>query len=209
MPPYFFVDMYKKYLKRIIDFFSALLGLIVLLPFLILIGIGLCMVNQGQPFFFHRRPGKNGRLFTLVKFKTMNDRTDASGQLLPDMQRLTKTGAFLRRYSLDELPNLWNVLTGDMSLVGPRPLMQEYLPLYTQKQARRHDICPGITGWAQINGRNAISWQQKFNLDVWYVENLSFRLDIKILLLTLKRIFQTGDVNTSEETTMEWFNGTN
>ncbi|MDR0865155.1 MAG: sugar transferase [Candidatus Symbiothrix sp.] len=201
--------MYKKYFKRMIDFTAALFGIILLSPFFVIIIIVLSIVNKGKPFFFQQRPGKNGQLFTLVKFRTMNEKKDEQGQLLPDMQRLTKTGAFLRKYSLDELSNLWNVLIGDMSLIGPRPLLKEYLPLYSEKQAKRHDICSGVTGWAQINGRNAISWQQKFELDVWYVENLSFSLDMKIFFQTMKKIFQTHNVNASEELTMEWFNGGN
>lgn len=192
-----------------IDFTAALFGIILLSPFFVIIIIVLSIVNKGKPFFFQQRPGKNGQLFTLVKFRTMNEKKDEQGQLLPDMQRLTKTGAFLRKYSLDELSNLWNVLIGDMSLIGPRPLLKEYLPLYSEKQAKRHDICSGVTGWAQINGRNAISWQQKFELDVWYVENLSFSLDMKIFFQTMKKIFQTHNVNASEELTMEWFNGGN
>jgi lipopolysaccharide/colanic/teichoic acid biosynthesis glycosyltransferase len=199
--------IYRKYLKRIIDVTASLLGLILLSPVFIFLIIVLSMVNKGKPFFFHERPGKNGKLFTMVKFRTMNDKKDESGQLLPDMQRLTKIGIFLRKYSLDELSNFWNVLMGDMSLVGPRPLLKEYLPLYNKEQAKRHDICPGVTGWAQVNGRNAISWQQKFKRDVWYVNNLSFSLDMKIISLTLKHIFQTDDVNASEELTMDWFDG--
>jgi lipopolysaccharide/colanic/teichoic acid biosynthesis glycosyltransferase len=199
--------MYKKYIKRIVDFFAALLGLILLSPVFAIIVFVLCITDGENPFFLHRRPGKNGKLFTLIKFRTMNGKRDASGQLLPDMQRLTTTGTLLRKYSLDELPNLWNVLMGDMSLIGPRPLMEEYLPLYNPEQARRHDVRPGVTGWAQVNGRNTISWTQKFQLDVWYVDNLSFRLDCKVFFMTLKEVFQTDKVNVSDELTMEWFNG--
>ncbi|GHT46570.1 sugar transferase [Bacteroidia bacterium] len=199
--------MYKKYFKRVIDFIAAALGIILLSPFFVFIIILLTILNQGKPFFFHRRPGKNEKLFTMVKFRTMNEKRDLSGELLPDMQRITKTGAFLRKYSLDELPNLWNVLLGTMSLVGPRPLLIAYLPLYSAEQKRRHNVRPGITGWAQVNGRNAISWAEKFKLDVWYVDNLSFCLDMRIFFLTLKKIFQTNDVNASDELTMEWFNG--
>jgi lipopolysaccharide/colanic/teichoic acid biosynthesis glycosyltransferase len=201
--------MYKKHLKRTIDFGLALLGLILLSPVFIVLILILSIVNNGKPFFFQQRPGKGGKLFTMIKFKTMNDKKDESGHLLPDIQRITKAGNFIRKYSLDELSNLWNVLLGDMSLIGPRPLMKEYLPLYNAEQAKRHDICPGITGWAQINGRNAISWAQKFNLDVWYVENISFTLDMKIFFLTLKRVFQTKNVNMSNQQTMELFNGNN
>jgi lipopolysaccharide/colanic/teichoic acid biosynthesis glycosyltransferase len=201
--------MYQKYLNRILDFGLALLGLILLSPLLILLIIILSIANNGKPFFFQQRPGKGGKLFKIVKFKTMNEKKDKSGRLLPDMQRVTKVGRFIRKYSLDELPNLWNILSGNMSMIGPRPLMKEYLPLYNAKQAKRHDICPGITGWAQINGRNAISWEQKFKLDIWYVENLSFALDLKIFFLTVKRIFQTKNVNSSDQQTMEFFNGNN
>jgi lipopolysaccharide/colanic/teichoic acid biosynthesis glycosyltransferase len=201
--------MYKKYGKRIMDCTVALVGLILLSPVFILLLIILCIINQGKPFFSHQRPGKNGKLFTMIKFKTMNEKKDSSGQLLPDMQRLTPTGGFLRKYSLDELPNLWNVMKGDMSLVGPRPLREEYLSLYNAEQAHRHDVRPGITGWAQVNGRNAIRWQQKFELDVWYVRNISFTLDMKIVFLTLAKLFQTKDVNASSEQTMDWFNGNN
>jgi lipopolysaccharide/colanic/teichoic acid biosynthesis glycosyltransferase len=199
--------LYKKYFKRIIDFVAAALGILLLSPFFVFMIIVLSIVNQGKPFFFHRRPGKKEKLFTMVKFRTMNEKRDPSGELLPDMQRITKTGAFLRKYSLDELSNLWNVLLGEMSLIGPRPLLIEYLPVYSAEQKRRHDVRPGITGWAQVNGRNAISWAEKFKLDVWYVDNLSFCLDMKIFFLTLKKILQTDDVNASDELTMEWFNG--
>ena len=199
--------MYRKHLKRVFDFMVALIGSILLFPVSLLIWIILLFEQKGKPFFFHERPGKNGQLFVLLKFRTMKEEKDTQGNPLPDMQRLTRIGSFLRNTSLDELPNLWNVLKGEMSLVGPRPLMTEYLPLYSSEQARRHDVRPGITGWAQVNGRNAISWQQKFKLDVWYVDNLSFRFDIKILFLTLKKVFQSGDVNASDDLTMEWFNG--
>ncbi|MCL1936829.1 MAG: sugar transferase [Candidatus Azobacteroides sp.] len=201
--------MYKKYGKRILDCTAASIGLIILSPVFILLLITLSIANQGKPFFSHQRPGKNGKLFTMLKFKTMTDRKDSFGQLLPDMQRMTPIGRFLRKYSLDELPNLWNVLKGDMSLVGPRPLMKEYLPLYNAEQTQRHHVRPGMTGWAQVNGRNAISWRQKFELDVWYVNHVSFYLDMKILFLTLAKLFKTKDVNASSEETMEWFNGNN
>jgi lipopolysaccharide/colanic/teichoic acid biosynthesis glycosyltransferase len=201
--------MYRKYIKRILDFFVALTGLILLFPVFILIAFLIALTDRKNPFFFHQRPGKNGRIFRLVKFRTLNDEKDESGKFLSDIQRITKTGVFLRKYSLDELPNLWNVLRGDMSLVGPRPLLIEYLPLYSPEQSRRHDICPGITGWAQINGRNAISWQQKFKLDVWYVDHLSLSLDLKIIGLTIENVFKAKNVNASEELVMEWFNGEN
>ncbi|GHU68397.1 sugar transferase [Bacteroidia bacterium] len=203
------IEMYRKFGKRILDLAISSFGIIALSPLLILLTLLLSLVNRGKPFFFQQRPGKNERLFTIVKFKTMNDKRDAAEKLLPDMQRTTKTGDFLRKYSLDELPNFWNVLTGKMSLIGPRPLLKEYLPLYNDEQKKRHDICGGITGWAQINGRNAISWKEKFQLDVWYVDNVSFMLDIKIIFLTLQKLFRTDTVNASENVTMEWFNGNN
>ena len=199
--------MYRKFGKRILDFSLAAIAIIALSPLWIILTIVLGSANRGKVFFFQQRPGKNERLFTIVKFKTMNDQRDANGKLYPDMQRLTRIGAFLRKYSLDELPNLWNVLTGKMSLIGPRPLLKEYLPLYNKEQKKRHDICGGITGWAQVNGRNAIGWQKKFQFDVWYVHNLSFALDVRIFFLTLQNLLRTNKVNASENVTMEWFNG--
>lgn len=169
--------------------------------------MALFLVNDGKPFFFQSRPGKGGKIFKIIKFKTMNDRKDSNGDLLPDSKRLTKIGALVRKTSLDELPQLLNVLIGDMSLVGPRPLLIEYLPLYNFEQGRRHNVRPGITGWAQVNGRNAISWNEKFNLDVWYVDNLSFNLDLKILLLTFKKVFKSEGINASANVTMEKFTG--
>jgi lipopolysaccharide/colanic/teichoic acid biosynthesis glycosyltransferase len=192
-----------------LDFSVAAIAIIVLSPFWMILIIVLCIAHRGKIFFFQQRPGKNERLFTIVKFKTMNDRRDVNGNLLPDMQRITKIGAFIRKCSLDELPNLWNVLVGNMSLVGPRPLLKEYLQLYNAEQKKRHDICGGITGLAQVNGRNAISWTEKFHFDNLYVEHLSFALDMKILFLTLQKIFRTETVNASENVTMEWFNGNN
>jgi len=177
------------------------------MPILLPAGILLTVANRGTPFFIQARPGKNGKIFKIVKFKTMNDKRDASGKLLPDDQRLTKIGKIVRKTSIDEIPQLWNVLKGDMSLVGPRPLLPEYLPLYNDFQKRRHEVRPGITGWAQVNGRNAVSWQQKFEYDVWYVENLSFLLDVKILLLTVKKVFKSEGIAAEGAATVGRFKG--
>ena len=201
--------MYKKVFKRLLDFFISFLGLIVLLPLLLVVWIALIIANQGRPMFYQPRPGKNEKIFNIIKFKTMNDRTDDKGNLLPDAVRLTKVGRFVRKTSLDELPQLLNVLKGDMSLVGPRPLRTFYLPLYSVEQKRRHHVRPGITGWAQVNGRNAISWTEKFKYDVYYVDNLSFLLDLKILLMTVFKVFVAKDINANKEVTMERFNGHN
>ena len=192
-------------IKRLFDIFISLFFCVVLLP-LILIVLVLVFINMGWPIIFTQlRPGKNGRPFKIYKFRTMSNQTDLSGNLLSDEQRLTKFGAFLRSTSCDELPALWNVLKGEMSLVGPRPLLMEYLPLYNKEQARRHDVKPGLTGWAQINGRNSISWEEKFELDVWYVDNPSFILDIKILFLTIKAVLSSKGVNASDKVTMKKF----
>lgn len=201
--------MYKNFFKRLIDFFAALFGLIILSPVFLLVTIGLFFANQGKPFFFQSRPGKGGRIFKIVKFKTMNDRKDGNGELLPDADRLTSVGAFVRKTSIDEIPQLINVLKGDMSLIGPRPLLVQYLPLYNERQARRHEVRPGITGWAQVNGRNAISWDQKFEFDVWYVENISLSLDIKILFMTFKKVFVREGISQEGQATMEAFKGNN
>ena len=201
--------MYKNYLKRLIDFIAALIGFIVLSPVFLLVTVFLYFANQGKPFFFQLRPGKNGEIFKIIKFKTMNDKTDLQGNLLPNVQRLTKIGRFVRKTSLDEIPQLLNVLKGDMSLVGPRPLLPEYLPMYNQLQTRRHEVRPGITGWAQVNGRNTISWTQKFEFDVYYVENLSLILDIKILFKTVVKTIQAKDINAGKEIIMDKFNGKN
>ncbi|WP_430895808.1 MULTISPECIES: sugar transferase [unclassified Paraflavitalea] len=201
--------MYKHFLKQVLDSTLAFVGLIIASPVILLTIVFLAIANQGKPFFFQRRPGKNGRVFLLVKFKTMNDRKDQDGKLLPDEVRLTKIGAFVRKTSLDELPQLINVLKGDMSLVGPRPLLVEYLPLYTPEQNRRHEVKPGITGWAQVNGRNAISWDQKFTFDVWYVDNISFLLDIKIVFLTIKKVFKSEGISSQGHATMPFFTGNN
>jgi undecaprenyl phosphate N,N'-diacetylbacillosamine 1-phosphate transferase len=194
-------------LKRIFDFICALMGLIVLSPIILFCIVFLYVKNDKNVFFTQNRPGQNSKIFKLIKFKTMNDARDAAGNLLPDAERLTKIGKFVRRTSLDELPQLINVLKGDMSLVGPRPLLVQYLPLYSKEQARRHLVKPGITGWAQVNGRNAISWQQKFSLDVWYVDNQSFWLDIKILYLTVLKVFKSEGISQAGEATMEAFTG--
>ena len=180
--------MYKKYLKEFFDFFAALTAILLCSPIFIIITIALYFANNGKPFFFQLRPGKAGKPFKIVKFKTMNDKKDKEDNLLPDAQRLTKIGSFVRKTSLDEIPQLLNVLKGDMSLIGPRPLLVEYLPLYNKIQKRRHEVKPGITGWAQVNGRNAICWEKKFEYDAWYVENCSFLLDLKILFLTIKKV---------------------
>lgn len=199
--------MYNQFFKRFIDFFAAFFGLLLLSPIFIIVMIALFIANQGKPFFFQRRPGKNGRIFKIIKFKSMNDKKDAQGNLLPDADRLTKVGAFVRKTSLDEIPQLINVLKGDMSLIGPRPLLVQYLPLYNDFQKRRHEVRPGITGWAQVNGRNAISWNQKFEYDVWYVDHISFGLDIKILFMTLKKVFVREGISQEGEATMEVFKG--
>ncbi len=199
--------MYKHFFKRLIDFFAALFGLLLLSPIFILVTIGLFIANQGKPFFFQPRPGKNGWIFKIVKFKTMNDKKDASGNLLSDAERLTPIGSFVRKTSLDEIPQLINVLKGDMSLIGPRPLLVQYLPLYNSYQVRRHEVRPGITGWAQVNGRNAISWKQKFDYDVWYVDNISFGLDVKVFFLTIKKVFVREGISAEGQATMEPFKG--
>jgi lipopolysaccharide/colanic/teichoic acid biosynthesis glycosyltransferase len=201
--------MYRTVIKPLIDFVLSFGALIVLLPVFLLIIILFSIANAGTPFFIQPRPGKNNRIFKLVKFKTMNDKRDANGKLLPDRERLTKVGRYIRSASLDELPQLLNVIKGDMSLIGPRPLLVSYLPLYSKEQARRHEVRPGITGWAQVNGRNAISWQQKFELDVWYVKNISFLLDIRIIWLTLKNVVQRKGIDAGSGVTMPPFNGNN
>ena len=197
--------MYKKYIKRIIDFFATLIGFLILSPIFFLVTIGLCIANRGNPFFIQRRPGKNGDIFKIIKFKTMTDKKDSSGNLLPDSERLTRIGAIVRKTSLDEIPQLLNVIKGDMSLIGPRPLLPEYLPLYSEEQRRRHDVRPGITGWAQVNGRNTVSWDEKFKLDVWYVNNVSFLLDIKIFFMTINSVFKRHGINTTENLAMPKF----
>jgi len=202
--------MYKLFLKRFFDFLMASIGFIILSPLFILLIILLYFANQGAGvFFIHDRPGKNEKIFRVIKFKTMTDEKDKDGNLLSDVKRLTKVGRFVRKLSLDEIPQLINVLKGDMSIVGPRPLLVQYLPLYNEQQARRHEVRPGITGWAQVNGRNAISWEQKFKYDVWYVDNISFILDIKIIFMTFLKVFKSEGINQEEEVTMEFFKGNN
>jgi undecaprenyl phosphate N,N'-diacetylbacillosamine 1-phosphate transferase len=199
--------MYKAIIKPVFDFFSALLGLVLLIPFFLLITFFLFFANDGKPFFFQSRPGKNGKTFKIVKFKTMNDRKDENGKLLPDSERLTKVGKFVRKTSLDEIPQLLNVIKGDMSLIGPRPLLTQYLHLYSDFQNRRHEVKPGITGWAQVNGRNAISWDKKFEYDVWYVDNVSLFLDIKILFKTVLKVIKSDGINAVDAATIEPFDG--
>lgn len=199
--------MYKTLTKPLLDHLCAAFALLLLSPIFLLVTLALANANNGKPFFIQARPGKKGQIFSIIKFKTMNDNKDAQGNLLPDAERLTPVGKFVRKTSLDELPQLLNVLKGDMSFVGPRPLLPEYLPLYNEQQRKRHKVKPGITGWAQVNGRNAISWEQKFALDVWYVERQSFLLDLKILLLTVKKVFVSEGINTAGQATTERFKG--
>lgn len=201
--------MYKNFFKRFFDFFIALIGLIVLSPIFIGVTIGLYFATQGKPFFFQARPGLNEKIFKIIKFKTMNDKKDSNGNLLPDAVRLTPIGAFVRKTSLDEIPQLINVLKGDMSLIGPRPLLPQYLPLYNAHQKRRHEVRPGITGWAQVNGRNAITWKRKFELDVDYVDNLSFLMDVKVFFSTFKKVFKSEGISADGHVTIEPFNGNN
>lgn len=200
--------MYRKIIKPLFDFIAAFLVLIVVSPILLFFTIALYLANKGKPFFFQTRPGLNETPFRIIKFKTMTDECDEDGVLLPNYKRITKIGSFVRKTSIDELPQLINVLKGDISLVGPRPLLMEYLPLYNQTQARRHEVKPGITGWAQVNGRNAISWEEKFRLDVEYVNNRSFIFDLKIIFLTILKVLRSSNVNASENLTMEKFKGT-
>lgn len=202
--------MYKHFFKRVIDFTIVLLALLVIWPFLLIITLWLHFANKGAgAFFFQERPGKNGKIFKVIKFKTMTDERDAQGNLLPDADRLTPVGRFVRSTSIDELPQLINVLKGDMALIGPRPLLVKYLPLYSPEQARRHEVRPGITGWAQCHGRNAISWKKKFELDVWYVDHISFMTDLKVIFLTIKKVVCREDINQEGEATMEEFDGHN
>lgn len=202
--------MYKKLAKPVFDLFIALVAcLMALLPCLVIVCVLRLAHGKGGVFFTQFRPGKNEVIFKLRKFKTMNDRRDVDGNLLPDAERLTAIGKFIRKTSLDELPQLWNVLKGDMSLVGPRPLLVQYLSLYTEEQKRRHLVKPGITGWAQVNGRNAISWEEKFKLDIWYVENVSFLLDLKIIMLTLKKVLIREGISAQGQATISAFNGSN
>jgi len=202
--------MYKHFFKRFFDFCIALLVLICIGWFLIIIAIWLHFANKGAGAFFTQpRPGKDEKIFKVIKFKTMTDERDSEGNLLPDAKRLTKVGKFVRSTSIDELPQLINVLKGDMALVGPRPLLVQYLPLYSAEQSRRHNVRPGITGWAQCNGRNAISWSEKFRLDVWYVDHCTLWTDIKVIFITIKKVFCRSDINSGTCATMEMFNGSN
>ena len=202
--------MYKKGLKRLIDFILVFCVLAIIWPILLIITIWLHFANNGAgAFFFQERPGKNGKIFKVIKFKTMTDERDADGNLLPDKDRLTKIGRFVRSTSIDELPQLINVLKGDMALIGPRPLLPKYLPLYSKEQYRRHEVRPGITGWAQVNGRNDISWTKKFELDVWYVDHCSFLLDLKVILLTIKKVLVREGISKEGEATTVPFDGTN
>ena len=202
--------MYAHFFKRFFDFWISLIALICISPILIIVTIWLHCANKGAgAFFFQARPGKDGKIFKVIKFKTMTDERDASGNLLPDADRLTKVGKFVRSTSIDELPQLINVLKGDMALIGPRPLLVQYLPLYSKEQMRRHDVRPGISGWAQCHGRNQISWTEKFKLDVWYVDHLSLLTDLKVIFITIKKVLFREDINSDNDATMEDFNGTN
>jgi lipopolysaccharide/colanic/teichoic acid biosynthesis glycosyltransferase len=199
--------LYQKYIKFGFDFGVAVFAVIILSPLFVAIAIVLFIANNGKLFFLQERPGKDGKIFKVIKFKTMNDKRDNEGKLLSDEKRLTAAGNLIRKTSLDELPQLLNVINGDMSLIGPRPLLVDYLPLYSEIQKKRHHVKPGITGWAQINGRNAISWEQKFNYDIWYVDHLSFALDVKILFLTVKKVFKSEGISSANAATMERFTG--
>ncbi|MFT3918874.1 sugar transferase [Cloacibacterium sp.] len=199
--------MYRNYFKTLLDKLLSLLGIVLLSPVFIVVFVVLFFNNKGKVFFIQNRPGKNGEIFKIIKFKTMNDKKDAQGNLLSDADRLSVFGKIVRKTSLDEIPQLFNVLIGNMSLIGPRPLLPEYLPLYNSFQYKRHLVKPGITGWAQVNGRNAITWQKKFELDVWYVNHLSFWLDIKIIFLTIKKVFVSEGINAEGEATTIAFKG--
>ena len=202
------MKIYSHFFKRFFDLMLASIGFIILLPLFLIVWCVLLVKNNGKAFFYQERPGKNERVFRIIKFKTMNDKTDEHGELLPPSDRLTRTGNFVRKYSLDEIPQLLNVIKGDMSLIGPRPLLIRYLPRYNDFQKQRHDIRPGITGWAQVNGRNAISWEQKFEFDVWYVKNMSLLLDIKIIFLTIYTVFKKVGINNANNEIASDFMGT-
>lgn len=199
--------MYRNFIKPLFDFLVAAILVIILSPVILLLTIILAIANGGKPFFYQKRVGKNDRIFKVVKFKTMNEKKNANGVLLPDAERLTGIGKFVRKTSLDELPQLFNVLKGDMSLIGPRPLLVQYLPLYNETQRRRHEVRPGISGWAQVNGRNAIAWQKKFEYDIWYVDHISFPLDVKIAWTTVVKVFKSEGINSDTSATMEPFTG--
>jgi len=202
--------MYKHFFKRILDFFISLIVIICISPILLVVTIWLHFANKGAgAFFFQERPGKDAKIFKVIKFKTMTDERDAEGKLLPDAQRLTKVGKFVRSTSIDELPQLINVLKGDMALIGPRPLLVKYLPLYSEEQKRRHEVRPGISGWAQCHGRNNISWSEKFKLDVWYVDHCSLWTDIKVIWITVMKVLKRADINEAGQATMEEFKGNN
>ncbi len=202
--------MYKHFFKRLFDFIISLIALICISPILLVVTLWLHFANKGAgAFFFQERPGKDAKIFKVIKFKTMTDERDADGNLLPDEKRLTKVGKFVRSTSVDELPQLINVFKGDMSLIGPRPLLVQYLPLYSPEQARRHEVRPGISGWAQCHGRNAISWTEKFKLDVWYVDHISLMTDLKVIWLTIVKVLKRADINEEGQATMEAFNGYN
>ena len=202
-----FISVYKNVIKPVIDVAIASVTLLLLSPVMLVIALMLAANNRGTPFFVQNRPGKNGKIFSIIKFKTMNNKKDAQGVLLPDYRRLTFMGKIVRKTSLDELPQLLNVLKGDMSLVGPRPLLPEYLPLYNSTQKRRHEVRPGITGWAQVNGRNALSWEEKFHYDVEYVDHVSFLLDMKIILITLEKVYKRHGINPNNYVSVEPFKG--
>ena len=202
------MKLYGNFIKRLLDLFTASIGFLLAFPIFVIVWIVLLIKNNGSAFFFQERPGKNERIFKIIKFKTMNDKKDANGELLPPGDRLTKTGIFVRKYSLDEIPQLLNVIKGDMSLIGPRPLLIRYLSRYNEFQKQRHNIKPGITGWAQVNGRNAISWEQKFEYDVWYVNNISLKLDIKIIFLTIYKVFKKDGIYSVDNDIVPDFMGT-
>lgn len=204
------MSIYRDCIKRVLGFCIALVALICLSPLLLVVTVWLHFANKGAgAFFFQERPGKDGKIFKIIKFKTMTDERDSNGKLLPDAQRLTRVGRFVRSTSIDELPQLFNVLVGDMAIIGPRPLLVQYMPLYSPEQARRHDVRPGITGWAQCHGRNSLSWQEKFKLDVWYVDHCSFLTDIKVIITTIKKVIVRDGISQNGQATMETFNGNN
>lgn len=204
------MKIYRDYIKRVLGFVLSFLAIICLSPLFLVVTIWLHFANKGAgAFFFQERPGKNGKIFKIIKYKTMTDERDATGKLLPDDQRLTKVGRFVRSTSIDELPQLFNVLKGDMALIGPRPLLVDYLPLYSREQARRHEVRPGITGWAQCHGRNTLSWSEKFSLDVWYVDHCSFLIDLQVILTTIKKVVVRDGISHEGQATMDKFNGNN